>query len=176
MSCLVTKPTKWLCAQWRPRSAWASTQSDQSLRCAGHGQLRTQAFFMQTGKTLIRLGGCPGWSESSLGAHAILLVLSQGGSYMQRQLTTSKQLSMIMEHNAHTRGLCTRIGPTALPTCIQRLRSWKLSYSTLWSTEIEQNDKASKHCFCQISVIAIFNFHLTFVNPELSNWATIENF
>ena len=29
---------------------------------------------------LIRLGGCPGWSESSLGAHAILLVLSWGGS------------------------------------------------------------------------------------------------
>ena len=35
---------------------------------------------MRTAKTLIRLGGCPGWSESSLGAHAILLVLSWGGS------------------------------------------------------------------------------------------------
>ena len=32
-------------------------------------------------KTLIRLGGCPGWTESSLGAHIILLVLSWGGSY-----------------------------------------------------------------------------------------------
>ena len=31
---------------------------------------------MRTAKTLIRLGGCPGWSESSLGAHAMLLVLS----------------------------------------------------------------------------------------------------
>ena len=31
------------------------------------------------GKTLIRLGGCWGWSESSLGAHAILLGLSWGG-------------------------------------------------------------------------------------------------
>ena len=27
------KPTKWLCTQWRLRSAWASAQSDQSLRC-----------------------------------------------------------------------------------------------------------------------------------------------
>ena len=36
---------------------------------------------MRTAKTLIRLGGCPGWSESSLGAHAILLVLSCRGSY-----------------------------------------------------------------------------------------------
>ena len=31
-------------------------------------------------RRLIRLGGCPGWSESSLGAHAIFLVLSWGGS------------------------------------------------------------------------------------------------
>ena len=35
---------------------------------------------MWTARILIRLGGCPGWSESSLGAHAILLVLSWGGS------------------------------------------------------------------------------------------------
>ena len=30
---------------------------------------------------MIRLGGCPSWSESSLGLHAILLVLSRSGSY-----------------------------------------------------------------------------------------------
>ena len=39
---------------------------------------------MQTAKTLIRLGGHPGWSESSLGTRAILLVLSWGGSYYCR--------------------------------------------------------------------------------------------
>ena len=33
LSRLMTKPTKWLCAQLRLRSAWASAQSDQSLRC-----------------------------------------------------------------------------------------------------------------------------------------------
>ena len=36
MSCHMTKPTKWLSAQRRLRSAWASApsaQSDQSLRC-----------------------------------------------------------------------------------------------------------------------------------------------
>ena len=37
MSIDMTKPTKWLCAQRRLRSAWASTQSDQSLRCALNG-------------------------------------------------------------------------------------------------------------------------------------------
>ena len=30
---------------------------------------------MRTAKTLIRLGGCPGSPESSLGTHAILLVV-----------------------------------------------------------------------------------------------------
>ena len=34
MSRNMTKPTKWLCAQQRLRSAWASAKSDQSLRCA----------------------------------------------------------------------------------------------------------------------------------------------
>ena len=32
--------------------------------CAPKAFLRTQAFFMRTAKTLIRLGGNPGWSES----------------------------------------------------------------------------------------------------------------
>ena len=30
---LMAKPTKWLCTQWRLRSAWASAQSDQSSLC-----------------------------------------------------------------------------------------------------------------------------------------------
>ena len=30
----MTKPTKWVCAQRSLKSAWASAQSDQSLRCA----------------------------------------------------------------------------------------------------------------------------------------------
>ena len=45
MSCLTTKPTKWLCAQRRLRSAWASTQSDQSSLSAWRklGSLATDA-------------------------------------------------------------------------------------------------------------------------------------
>ena len=56
MSHDITKPTKWVCAQRRLRSAWASAQSDQSLRCALNGWLRTQDFFMWTATTLIGLG------------------------------------------------------------------------------------------------------------------------
>ena len=37
MSHDMTKPTKWVCAQRWLRSAWASAQSDQSLRCALNG-------------------------------------------------------------------------------------------------------------------------------------------
>ena len=44
-----------MCAQRRLRSAWASEKSDQSLRCALNGKLKTQAFFMWTAKSLIRL-------------------------------------------------------------------------------------------------------------------------
>ena len=65
---------------------WQNQQSDcapskdsdhplKSLRYALNGL--TQAFFMRTAKTLIRLGGCPGWSESSLGAiHFVGFVMS----------------------------------------------------------------------------------------------------
>ena len=37
LSRFMTKPTKWLCAKRRLRSAWISAQSHQSLRCALSG-------------------------------------------------------------------------------------------------------------------------------------------
>ena len=43
--------------------------------------LRTQAFFMRTAKTLIRLCGCPGWFESSLGAHVTLLFCHEAAHF-----------------------------------------------------------------------------------------------
>ena len=66
----MTKPTKWVCAQRRLRSACASAQSDRSLRCPHEEPLGLYLPIERTAKTLIRLGGCPGWSESSLGAHS----------------------------------------------------------------------------------------------------------
>ena len=41
---------------------------------------------------LIRLGQCPGWSESSLGAHVILLVLSCSSSNIVDPIQTSPSL------------------------------------------------------------------------------------
>ena len=69
-----------LCAQRRLRSACVSAQFDQSLRCPPKQTLGPQLPIERTAKTLIRLGRCPGWSESLLGAHAILLVVSWCGS------------------------------------------------------------------------------------------------
>ena len=37
---------------------------------------------MRTAKTLIRLGGCPSWSESSLGAQSFFFFFSCRGSYV----------------------------------------------------------------------------------------------
>ena len=55
----MTKPTKGVCAQRRLRSAWASAQSDQSLRCPHEETLGLKLPIERTAKTLIRLGGCP---------------------------------------------------------------------------------------------------------------------
>ena len=78
----MTKQQNGMCAQRGLRSAWASAQSDQSLRCPLEESLGPKLFFKRTAKTLIRLGGRPGWSKSSLGTHAILLVLSRCGSFV----------------------------------------------------------------------------------------------
>ena len=80
----MTKPTKWLCAQRRqislPRLIWVfagRTLILLVLSCRGSYCLAVRmkkagvlSYPLSTAKTLIRLGGCPGWSESSLGAHS----------------------------------------------------------------------------------------------------------
>ena len=73
----MTKPTKWLCAQRRLRSAWACAQSDQSLRCPHEESLGPKLPIKCTAKTLIRLGG---WVFA--GRTVTLLVLLCHGSIM----------------------------------------------------------------------------------------------
>ena len=82
-----------MCAQRRLRSAWASAQSDQSLSCPPKEIFGPKLYTERTAKTLIRLGGCPGWSESLLGAHAILQVLPCAGwSIFHFHVTQNDQL------------------------------------------------------------------------------------
>ena len=63
------------CAPSELRSAWASTLSDQSSLCAQW--VAKDPSFLQVDSE----DGCPGWSESSLDAQVILLVLSCCSSY-----------------------------------------------------------------------------------------------
>ena len=54
----------------------SSAQSDHSLRCPHEETIGTELPIERTVKTLIRLGRCPGSSESSLDEHIFLLVVS----------------------------------------------------------------------------------------------------
>ena len=65
-----------MCTQWRLRSAWASTQSDHSLRCRMKEAWVISYPFSAQRRLWSdwadgRIGGCPGWSESSLGAQSV---------------------------------------------------------------------------------------------------------
>ena len=94
MSRRTTKSTKWhvrpakiqISLGIRPLSQ-STAQSDQSLRCLHEEALGPWLPIIRTAKTLIRLGGCPGWSESLLGAQVVLLVLSCGGSIIISKYT-----------------------------------------------------------------------------------------
>ena len=65
---------KGMCVQRRLRSAWASAQSNQS--CFAVRMKKAWALSCPLSALI-----CPGWSEFSLGAQVILLVLSWCGSF-----------------------------------------------------------------------------------------------
>ena len=73
---LMTKQTKWFVCP-------AKTQISLGIRV--FTVRMKKAWFLtyplSAQQRLIRLGGCPGWSESLLSAKVILLVLSCGGSF-----------------------------------------------------------------------------------------------
>ena len=65
----MTKPTKWMCAQRRLSLDIRPVWSESSL--SAWRKLGSLVPIKPTARTLIRLGGCPGWSESSLGAQSL---------------------------------------------------------------------------------------------------------
>ena len=76
----MTKATKWLCAQQRLRSAWASAQSDQSSLSAWRdlGPLATHWAHSENSD---QSGWMPRLIRVFAGSSLILLVLSWGGSF-----------------------------------------------------------------------------------------------
>ena len=72
------KTNKMTCVPSKLRSAWASAPSDQSLLCT-QWVVKDSSFLHVDSEDTDQTDGCPGWSESLLGTHATLLVLSWGG-------------------------------------------------------------------------------------------------
>ena len=94
-----------------------SDQPNQSLRCPHEESVGPQLLIERTAKTLIRLGGCPGWSESLPGAQVILLVLSWGSSNKFKSLRQSEEKCQAREQYCHTKWQCC---PTTYPLCLPR--------------------------------------------------------
>ena len=97
----MTKPTKWMCAQRRLNSIWASAQFDQSLRYPQEETLGPYLPTERTAKTLIRLGVCPGWSESSLGAHSLCWFCHVTAQLLMSQSTTKPTKSQDSNQHGH---------------------------------------------------------------------------
>ena len=75
----MTKPTKWLCAQRRLRSAWVSAQSDQSSLCA-HWVAKGPKFLHADSVDSDQTGRMPRLIWVFAGRTLTLLVLSCRGS------------------------------------------------------------------------------------------------
>ena len=84
---------------------------------------------------LIRLRGCPGWSESSLGAHATLLVFSCYGSDPEKILNLMLFWSLFL-------GTCSLVVLlfvyllnniyTAFLICVSRIETFIIFYQEKW--------------------------------------------
>ena len=64
MSLVMRKPIFTICKQQRHRSACASAQSDQCLRCLLPRQYNASSFYVRTFKPLASYCGCAGWFVS----------------------------------------------------------------------------------------------------------------
>ena len=84
----MTKPTMWLCAQRRLRSAWASAQSDQSSLCA-QWVVKDPSFLHANSKDSDWTGRMPRLIWVFAGRTFILLVLSRGGSLRVRRIISA---------------------------------------------------------------------------------------
>ena len=69
---------------------------------------------MRTAKTLIRLDGCPGWSESSLGAHAILLVCHEAAHIVSQPHNEETKTAKSFMNKENITCKTTRNNPTGL--------------------------------------------------------------
>ena len=92
LSRLMTKPTKWHVRPAKTRIS-LDIRTVWSVFAVRMKKSWVLSYPLSAQRRLIRLGGCQGWSESSLGAHAILLVLSWDGSFKEHQRSKKRRHS-----------------------------------------------------------------------------------
>ena len=100
MSRDMTKPTKWLCVQRKLRSAWASAQSDQSLR-SPHEESLGPSYPLSASEDADQTGRI--WAYA--GRTLILLVLSCHGSNALRYMHTCfihHSVCVLQSRSAHS--------------------------------------------------------------------------
>ena len=90
----MTKPTKWVCAQRRLRSAWTSAQSDQSLLCV-QCVAKDPRFLRADSEDSDQTGRMPRLIWVFAGRTLILLFLSCRGSQLPVHLNHVTFLSKI---------------------------------------------------------------------------------
>ena len=94
----MTKPTKWLCAQRRLRSAWASALSDRSLCCPHKEKYMSLATHWAHSVDTDQTGRMPRLIWVFAGRTVITLVLSWGGSNHIYHLTRSVVIVFVFEY------------------------------------------------------------------------------
>ena len=115
----------------------------------------------QTGWTMMRLGRCPGWSESSQGAQVILLVLSCSGSIV---LVDSHKIALTY----HTCVSLTIISFAMVIIGTKTLRDVNIQLPT--TAQCRQGD-CGQVCYCCTWRLTWYNMRLTLMSdtePYLS--------
>ena len=125
----MTKPTKW---HVRPATTDQPRQPPTDQRKLG--SLATQikkawvlSYPLSAERRLTRLGGCPGWSESSLGTYAILLVLSRASlvSFFLYASEAHFKMALLKWFFMRTTKVLIR------PFVVRKYRKWSLKIENL---------------------------------------------
>ena len=148
----MTKPTKWVCAQRRLRSAWASALSDQSLLSAWRklGSLATQwahsQYSDQTGHIL-------GFVMSRL-IFLLIIMMCWALSINTISVNTSQLRKSDNEGLFETKFLLWRSFPSRAGF---KSKAWKVSTSNtigtkrwLWKSSLVQKTSHEKTCLCHM--------------------------
>lgn len=134
-----------MCIMRRLKSGWPYAQSEY-LRWRYGRSLDPQLPFTRTAKTLVRLDGSSGWSESSRGAHVTLLALSCRDSYVAcARMTKSELRGLIILIVYHMTPNCHIVGSYMMWLNYQLARAIKGFWAESQITLLSDNSAAAHH-------------------------------